>query len=94
MTWIILGAVVLGIALGHWVIPAQYIQQLDYVTTTSLYLLLLAIGIDLGRQKEVWVRLSIWAGMNYKFRVPVAWGCLAGAVVHRLSIGMPIYLDL
>ncbi|ABO50838.1 protein of unknown function DUF340, membrane [Desulforamulus reducens MI-1] len=89
MTWIILGAVVLGIALGHWVIPAQYIQQLDYVTTTSLYLLLLAIGIDLGRQKEVWVRLWNMGWKVLLIPVLVAVGSLAGAVVTGLFIGLP-----
>lgn len=57
MTWIIPGSVALGLALGHWVLPEQMAQHLDTVTTTALYLLLFGIGIDLGRQKEVWVRL-------------------------------------
>ncbi len=89
MTWIILGSVGIGLALGHWLLPEQVVQYLDTVTTTALYLMLFGIGIDLGRQKEVWVRL--W-NMGWKvlwLPVLIATGSLAGAAVAGLLIGLP-----
>ncbi|SHK28337.1 lysine exporter LysO family protein [Desulforamulus aeronauticus] len=89
MTWIILGSVGIGLALGHWLLPEQIVQYLDTVTTTALYLMLFGIGIDLGRQKEVWVRL--W-NMGWKvlwLPILIATGSLAGAAVAGLLIGLP-----
>ncbi|MEG6521453.1 lysine exporter LysO family protein [Desulfotomaculum sp. 1211_IL3151] len=89
MTWIILGAVVLGIALGNWIIPEQYVQHMGGVTTTALYLLLFAIGIDLGRQKEVWIRLWNMGWRIVLLPLLVAVGSLAGASITGLFIGLP-----
>ena len=89
MTWIILGSVGIGLALGHWLLPEQLVQYLDTITTTALYLMLFGIGIDLGRQKEVWVRL--W-NMGWKvlwLPILIATGSLAGAAVAGLLIGLP-----
>ena len=90
MTWIILGAVALGIALGHWLIPEQYIQHMGGITTTALYLLLFTIGIDLGRQKEIWIRLWHMGWRIFLLPLLVAVGSLAGASITGLFIGLPL----
>ncbi|GAB6180273.1 lysine exporter LysO family protein [Desulfotomaculum defluvii] len=89
MTWIILVAVMLGIALGHWVIPEHYIQHMDKITTTALYLLLFAIGVDLGRQKEVWEKLWNMGWRVLLLPILVAVGSIAGASITGLLIGLP-----
>ncbi|AQS59748.1 lysine exporter LysO family protein [Desulforamulus ferrireducens] len=89
MTWLILGSVAMGLALGHWLFPQQLVQYLDTVTTTALYLMLFGIGIDLGRQKEVWLKL--WQ-MGWKVLwIPflIATGSLAGAALAGLFLGLP-----
>lgn len=89
MTWVILGAVFFGIALGHWLVPEGFVQYLDTITTTALYLLLLGIGVDLGRQREVWARLwnMGWKVLLLPFLVAV--GSLTGAAVSGIFLGLP-----
>ncbi len=89
MTLMILGSVALGLALGHWILPQQIVSHLDTVTTTALYLLLFGIGIDLGRQKEVWVRLWYMGWQVLLLPALIATGSLAGAAVSGLLLGLP-----
>lgn len=89
MTWMILSAVAMGITMGHWLLPSDFVQHLNLITTTALYLLLFGIGIDLGHQREVWARL--WA-MGWKvlwLPVLVALGSLAGSAVSGALLGLP-----
>ena len=89
MTWLILGSVAFGLALGHWVFPQQFVQHLDTVTTTALYLMLFGIGIDLGRQKEVWIRLWQMGWKVLWLPLLIATGSLAGAAVAGLFLDLP-----
>lgn len=89
MTWIILGSVALGIALGHWVVPPHYAHYLDTVTTSALYLLLFGIGIDLGRQREVWLKLWHMGWRILFLPLLVAVGSLTGAAVSGFILGLP-----
>lgn len=89
MTWLILGAVVLGLVLGHWWLPDEYASHLDDITTTALYLLLFSIGIDLGRQKEVWQRLWHMGWRVLLVPALIVVGSLAGAAVSGFLVGLP-----
>ncbi|RYD05635.1 membrane protein [Desulforamulus aquiferis] len=65
------------------------LSYLNNITTIALYLMLFGIGVDLGRQREVWLRL--WA-MGWKIlMLPllVAIGSLAGAAVSGYILGLP-----
>lgn len=85
----ILGAVAVGIAAGYWLLPEVMGQYLNSITTTSLYLLLFGIGIDLGRQREVWSKLWSMGWKVLLLPVLVALGSLAGAAVSGLILGLP-----
>ncbi|WP_238446424.1 lysine exporter LysO family protein [Desulforamulus ruminis] len=85
----ILGAVAVGIAAGYWLLPEVMGPYLNPITTTSLYLLLFGIGIDLGRQREVWGKLWSMGWKVLLLPVLVALGSLAGAAVSGLILGLP-----
>ena len=89
MTFLILGSVALGLALGHWWLPDEFATHLDTITTTALYLLLFGIGIDLGRQKEVWHRLWQLGWRVLLLPALIAVGSLAGAAVAGFLLGLP-----
>ncbi|MEG6512821.1 lysine exporter LysO family protein [Desulforamulus ruminis] len=89
MTWMILGAVAVGIAAGYWLLPEVMGPYLNPITTTSLYLLLFGIGIDLGRQREVWGKLWSMGWKVLLLPVLVALGSLAGAALSGLILGLP-----
>ncbi|WP_333542383.1 lysine exporter LysO family protein [Desulforamulus ruminis] len=85
----ILGAVAVGIAAGYWLLPEVMGPYLNPITTTSLYLLLFGIGIDLGRQREVWGKLWSMGWKVLLLPVLVALGSLAGAALSGLILGLP-----
>ncbi|MBM7855259.1 uncharacterized membrane protein YbjE (DUF340 family) [Desulfohalotomaculum tongense] len=90
MTWLILGAVTVGAALGYWVIPRDLVGYLDTLTTAALCVLLLGVGIDLGQQKEVWRRLWKMGWRVILVPLMVALGSIIGSVVVGLAMGMPV----
>lgn len=89
MTWLILGAVTVGIILGHWFLPENASGLMDNVTTGALYLLLFGIGVELGRQREVWLRLWAMGWRVLMLPVLVAVGSLSGAALAGLFLGLP-----
>ncbi len=84
-----MGAVAVGIAAGYWLLPEVMGPYLNPITTTSLYLLLFGIGIDLGRQREVWGKLWSMGWKVLLLPVLVALGSLAGAALSGLILGLP-----
>ncbi|MTI81325.1 MAG: lysine exporter LysO family protein [Firmicutes bacterium] len=90
MTWLIMGSVVAGVALGYWVIPEVFIIHLDNLTTAALCVLLLGVGIDLGQQKEAWVRLWKMGWRVLLVPIMVGLGSLVGSVIVGLAMGMPV----
>lgn len=90
MTFIVIGAIIVGIVLGHWVIPAPMTGYLDSVTTVALCLMLVGVGIDIGSQRKTWGKL-----LRMGFRVLlvpalVAAGSLAGALAGGALMGIPL----
>ncbi len=90
MTWLVLGSVAVGVALGYWAVPQEFVGHLDSLTTAALFVLLLGVGIDLGQQKEVWMRLWKMGWRIILVPLLVAVGSIVGAVAVGAAIGMPI----
>lgn len=83
-------SIFLGVALGRWVIPADFVAHLETVTTLALCLMLVGIGIDLGSQKEAWTRLRYLGWRIMLVPALVAAGTLGGATLAGLFLGMPM----
>lgn len=90
MTILVIMSVVLGAVLGRWLLPVEYMGQLDSLTTIALCLMLGGIGIELGSQKETWRRLRSLGWRIVLVPFLVAAGSLGGAAVAGLLLGMPL----
>lgn len=90
MTSLVLGAILFGIILGHWFIPAGAADHLDSVTTAALCIMLVGVGIDIGSRRETWGRLWRMGVRVLLVPVLVAAGSLAGAVAGGAFLGMPL----
>ncbi len=53
LTLIIVAAVVLGMAAGHFVLPDALVVHCGQIIQLGLYLLLFLVGLDLGRQEGI-----------------------------------------
>ncbi|MFZ5643002.1 MAG: lysine exporter LysO family protein [Bacillota bacterium] len=89
MTFLVLGAILVGMILGRWFIPADMTGYIDPVTTAALCVMLVGIGMDIGSKRETWGRL--WKMGMKVLLVPllVAVGSLAGAVAGGAIISLP-----
>ncbi len=86
MILLLVGTVVLGVLTGLFLDIATWQVQLDIVNEYLLYLLVFIVGIDLGRNKEVWYRIK---DMGIKILLApflVILGTLFGAMVISLFV--------
>ena len=90
MTWIILGSVVFGIIIGRVGAFDLYIQHIDTLSIFALSLLLFGVGLDLGKNKEVWQRLGQLGWKIILLPFGIALGSLGGAGLISLAIDLPL----
>lgn len=90
MTFLVLGAIVLGALAGYWLLPPEAVGHLDTITTAALCLMLVGIGLDLGSRRETWARLRAMGWKVLLVPLLVAAGSLAGAVTGGVVLGLPV----
>jgi len=83
MTFKIIGAFFLGIALGLVFIPTWVNDILPSLTNGALYFTLFAIGIDLGHNKQIWKQFMQLG--RFVFLVPL--GVSLGSVIAGMLVG-------
>ncbi|WP_027365261.1 lysine exporter LysO family protein [Desulfotruncus alcoholivorax] len=89
MTFIVVGAILAGALFGYWILPAGMLGYLDQATSLALCIMLVGVGIDLGSQRQTWLRLRALGWKILLVPVLVAVGSLAGAVAGGTFLGMP-----
>lgn len=80
LTLKLLGAVMLGIALGFVIVPESLLPTLNSLTTWILGLLLLGIGLDLGSSSRAFAQLKDLGGRIVLVPLGVIAGSIAGAL--------------
>ena len=53
MTYIIIISVLIGIGCGYFIFPPEVINNMDSVTSISLFILIFLVGIDIGGNKKL-----------------------------------------
>lgn len=88
-TLLIVGSVVIGLLLGLFFLPEGSTWYIDFIITFALGVLLLGIGIDLGRSKQMVknTRLRMSVVLLPFF---VAIGSVMGAVLAGVFLGIPL----
>ena len=94
MMYIILASLVCGILSGYFILPAGIISNLDKIASFALNLLILSVGIDLGRNKEVFYSIKETGFKILLIPVSIIVGSLFGGFVAALIYRMPINLGL
>jgi len=89
MTIIIFITVIVGIIVGISIFPSEWVNATNYFMDVGLCLLLLLVGIDIGKQKNI---LSEVKKMGYSLLIVpimVAGGSIIGAMLGGMFIGLP-----
>lgn len=90
MTFLVIGAIIVGALLGYFFLPLEMVGYLDTVTTVALSLMLVGVGLDLGSQRQTWIRLRALGWRVLLVPALVAVGSLFGAVVGGFLLGLPV----
>lgn len=94
MTLSILIALVAGIGIGFFALPAEMASHMGSFTEYALYLLLFFVGIDIGHNKHIFKDLKKHGYLLLVVPASIVAGSLAGGLVTGLIIGMPQNLSL
>jgi len=89
MSWLLLTAVITGILSGL-VLPQNLTANLDQLTTWAICLLLVGIGVDLGKNKHTLTKLRTLGWGILGIPLLIALGSIIGTMVAGLLLGIPI----
>lgn len=92
MMYIIIASLVLGIFSGYFILPEGIISNLDKIASFALNLLILSVGIDLGRNKSVFYSIRDTGFKILLIPASIILGSLFGGTIAALIYGMPINL--
>ncbi len=90
MTKWIIGAVIGGMLLGHFLIPAAFVAHIGTIINLGLCLILFLVGVDMGRQGTIWKEIKEAGFKVLLIPVAVAVGTLAAAAVAGLFLPMTV----
>lgn len=83
MSWIIMLSVALGIAVGFLVLPPSFSRYSGMFINAGVCFLLFWVGMDIGRNKESFVRLKVY-GWRF-FLIPI--GMAGGSIIATIAVG-------
>jgi uncharacterized membrane protein YbjE (DUF340 family) len=86
----ILIALALGLVCGKLYPTAPLWESVDTITLVALYALLFFIGIDLGRNRQIWQQIGTYGWRILLLPCAIAVGTLAGGALAGWLLAMPV----
>ena len=90
MTFSILVAVGIGIALGYAVLPPETNLYIGYMIDFGLCLLLFFVGIDIGRQRDIFRKIKSMGLKVLLVPLMIAVGSISGAIAGGYILKLPL----
>lgn len=90
MTIKILLAVGIGIFLGHSLLPPGTNESIGPMIDFGLCLLLFFVGIDIGRQKDIFIKVKKMGFRVLLIPLMIAVGSISGAMVGGFMLRLPL----
>lgn len=89
MTLIFIIAIALGILMGLLVFPDGILIYMDQGVTLGLCIMLLFIGMDIGRNKKVFKKIKVLGWKILLIPLATAIGSIVGAIIISYTIKLP-----
>lgn len=86
----ILLSVLAGIATGYYIFPSNFLQYTDIIIDIGLCVLLFFVGIDIGRQKDVFSNIKTMGLKMLLVPFGIIVGGLLGGIISGVVLKMPI----
>jgi uncharacterized membrane protein YbjE (DUF340 family) len=90
MALYIILTVAFGVAFGHFYLPASAAPFIDRFVTCALVVMVFGVGMDIGRNREVWRSIRQMGGKILLVPLAIAVGSLLGACMVKLLVYMPL----
>lgn len=94
MMYLILASLLAGVFSGYFILPDSIILNLDKISTLALNLTILSVGIDLGYNKEVFLKIKKTGFKILLIPLSVVLGSFIGGIIASLIYKMPTNLGL
>lgn len=91
MTIHILISVVFGIIFGYFLAPEMIIQNIDLIIEFGLCLLLLFVGIDIGKSKDTLNNIKSYGLKIFLIPITVVLGTLFGSAIASLFLKLSLF---
>ncbi|MBF4692978.1 LysO family transporter [Fusibacter ferrireducens] len=89
MTLKIIGVVILGMILGLF-IPETYYGMTDHMLNIGLCFLLFFVGVDIGKNKDIFKNIKRSGPLFILIPMGVAAGSILGSIILGFALGYPI----
>lgn len=86
----IIFAVAAGIGVGYLIFPEMLIQHTDMIIDVGLCLLLFFVGIDIGRNKEVWTKIKRMGFKILIIPIMIMIGSIGGSILAGMLLNLPV----
>lgn len=86
----IIVTIILGVIVGHFIMPQELILYLEPLTTLSLAILLLGVGIEIGSSKDVLAKLKNFGLKILLVPILIAIGSIVGAILAGYLVKLPV----
>ncbi len=90
MTFLIILSVIIGSIVGYFVLPDEWYHHTDSIISIGLCLLLLFVGMDMGKQKNIFSEIKKIGRNILIVPIMIGIGSIVGAVVAGHYLGMPL----
>jgi uncharacterized membrane protein YbjE (DUF340 family) len=92
--YMIIGALVVGIFSGYFILPNGIIENLDMIASIALNLLILSVGIDLGNNREVFGNIKKTGVRILLIPASIMAGSFTGGIISGLIYGYSLNASL
>lgn len=80
----------IGIGLGYFVVPSDWLSSIDGVANVALHLMIVCVGVSLGRQKDILKKLKTLGTSVLTVPFGTILGSLLGGIFASMIVGMSI----
>lgn len=87
---IVVLAVLIGVAIGIFIFPAEWIGHTDLIMDIGLCMLLLLVGIDIGKQKGILEEIRKLGKSLIIIPGLIGAGSITGGIISGILLGMPL----
>ncbi|HHU68675.1 MAG TPA: lysine exporter LysO family protein [Thermoanaerobacterales bacterium] len=94
LLWLMPISIIIGVAIGYFVMPDNKVYILDYLLTASLIVLYIGAGITIGANRKVFEYIKILGFKVVFLSLAILAGSIIGGVISGLILKLPLNISV